>query len=72
MEVPMSAPQRIETTAEIDTAQAVLDAFGGNALAALHSVIADADFLCDQLEKASGLLSAGIGRGWRPRFQRED
>jgi hypothetical protein len=73
MEVLMSAAQRIEApSSDAETAQAVLDAFGGNALAALQSVIADADFLCDQLEMASGMLSLGIGRGWKPKFRRDE
>lgn len=66
----MSAAQRIEEI-EIDQAQTVLDAFGGNALAALRSVIADAEFLCDQLETASLYLSHGIARGWKPSFERD-
>lgn len=66
----MSAVQRVEKV-EIDQAQAVLDAFGGNALAALRSVIADAEFLCEQLETASLYLSGGIARGWKPSFERD-
>ncbi|MBO0144034.1 hypothetical protein JZX87_23030 [Agrobacterium sp. Ap1] len=66
----MSAVHRVEEV-EIDQAQAVLDAFGGNALAALRSVIADAEFLCEQLETASLYLSHGAARGWTPSFQRE-
>lgn len=65
----MSAVDRIED-GEIDQAQAVLDAFGGNAFAALRSVIEDAEFLCEQLETASLYLSSGIARGWVPRFER--
>jgi hypothetical protein len=61
-----------EVTPDIDQAQAVLDAFGGNALAALQSVISDAEFLCDQLELASDMLSLGIGRGWKPKFARDE
>jgi hypothetical protein len=67
----MSVAQRVEQPfTEVETAQAVLDAFGGNALAALQSVIADAEFLCDQLETASLYLSSGIARGWRPSLTR--
>ncbi len=66
----MSAAQKIEEV-EIDLAQLVLDHFGGNALAALRSVIADAEFLCDQLETASHYLSGGIARGWKPSFERD-
>lgn len=73
LEHDMPAVQRVETPShEVDTVQAVLDAFGGQAIAALRSVIADAEFLCDQLETASRSMSLGIGRGWKPRFQRGD
>lgn len=66
----MSAVQRIDEF-DIDKAQEVLDAFGGNALAALRSVIADAEFLCEQLETASLYLSSGVARGWKPSFERD-
>ncbi|MGV1918049.1 hypothetical protein [Rhizobium sp. 22-785-1] len=55
-----------------ERARVVLDACAGDALAALRTVIADADFLCDQLDTASKLISPGLVRGWKPRFQRED
>lgn len=68
----MSAAQRaLEAETNVDQAQVVLDAFGGNALAALRSVIADAEYLCEQLETASHFLSGGIARGWKPSFERE-
>lgn len=67
----MTPCQLIEAkAAEVDQAQIVLDAFGGNALAALQSVIADAEFLCEQLETASLFLSSGLARGWKPKFAR--
>lgn len=66
----MSAVPRIEEI-DIEKAQGVLDAFGGNALAALRSVIADAEFLCEQLETASLYLSYGAARGWTPSFERD-
>ncbi|CDZ64792.1 hypothetical protein [Neorhizobium galegae] len=53
-----------------DPAQTILNAHDGDALAALRHVIADAEFLHDQLAIASTILSHGIGRGWQPRFQR--
>lgn len=69
----MSAVQRSdETSVEAGQAQAVLDAFGGNALAALCSVIADAEHLCAELETASFYLSRGITRGWTPQFERKE
>jgi hypothetical protein len=69
--MPAEARQPDPSPAEEDLAQAVLDAHGGDALAALRTVIADATFLHDQLETASCLLSRGIARGWKPRFERE-
>lgn len=56
---------------EEDLAQAILDAHGGDALAALRTVIADASFLHDQLWTALLLIGSGYARGWKPKFQRE-
>lgn len=53
-----------------DLAKNLLNTYGGDAIAALRSVIADAEFLHNQLAIASTILSHGIGRGWQPRFQR--
>ncbi|MDH2088540.1 hypothetical protein N5K21_07370 [Rhizobium pusense] len=49
----------------------VLTAFGGDALAAIRELLADADFLRDQLWIASSLVSKGISRGWRPQYERD-
>ena len=54
-----------------DRAVVILDAHAGDALAALRTVIADADFLCDQLETATMLISPGLVRGWKPKFRRD-
>lgn len=54
----------------VDLAESILTAFGGDALAAIRSLLADADFLRDQLFIASSLMSKGIGRGWRPSYER--
>ena len=68
----MSAVQKIEEAEnDIDKAQIILDAFGGNALAALRSVVADAEHLCAELETASLYLSHGAARGWMPSFERD-
>lgn len=56
---------------EPDLAAAVLAAYGGDALAALHAILLDAKFYHDQLLVASTMLSHGACRGWTPRFQRE-
>lgn len=55
---------------DIDLARSVLAAHDGDALAAIRNLLADADFLRDQLFIASSLMSKGIGRGWRPRYER--
>ncbi|TIX89282.1 hypothetical protein [Rhizobium sp. P44RR-XXIV] len=55
-----------------DRARVILDDHAGDALAALRTVIADAEFLFDQLETALMLISPGLVRGWKPKFQRED
>jgi hypothetical protein len=55
---------------EVDLAESVLTAHGGDALAAIRSLLEDADFLRDQLYIASNLMSRGISRGWRPQYER--
>ncbi|GAA4178850.1 hypothetical protein [Shinella granuli] len=57
-----AAPQQ-----EID---AVIEAYGGDARAAVRELLADADFLRDQLYTASVLVSKGYARGWRPQYER--
>jgi hypothetical protein len=58
------------TEPEVDLAESVLTAHGGDALAAIRSLLEDADFLRDQLYIASSLMSRGISRGWRPKYER--
>lgn len=55
---------------EIDLADAVIAAYGGDARLAVRELLADADFLRDQLYTASRLMSQGYGRGWRPKYER--
>lgn len=52
---------------EID---AVIEAYGGDARAAVRELMADADFLREQLYTASMLVSKGYARGWKPRYER--
>jgi len=59
-----------QSPGEVDLAVSVLDAFGGDALAAIRNLLADADFLRDQLYTASCIMSAGMARGWKPRYER--
>lgn len=53
-----------------DPAASILVNFDGDALAAIRSLLADADFLRDQLFIASSLMSKGIARGWKPSYER--
>lgn len=55
---------------EVDLAVSVLNAHDGDALAAIRNLLADADFLRDQLYTASCVMSAGMARGWKPRYER--
>ncbi|KQV41904.1 hypothetical protein [Rhizobium sp. Root1204] len=59
-----------QSAADVDLAVSVLKAFDGDALAAIRELLADADFLRDQLHIASSLMSKGIGRGWKPQYER--
>ncbi|MGO7273958.1 hypothetical protein ACCT18_01470 [Rhizobium ruizarguesonis] len=58
------------STGDVDLAVSVLKAAGGDPLVAIRSLLADADFLRDQLFIASSLMSKGIGRGWKPQYER--
>jgi hypothetical protein len=59
-----------QSAPEVDLAESVLTAHNGDALSAIRSLLEDADFLRDQLYIASNLMSKGISRGWRPRYER--
>lgn len=59
-----------KSSAEVDLAASVLKAAGGDPLVAIRELLADADFLRDQLFIASSLMSKGISRGWRPQYER--
>jgi hypothetical protein len=60
----------IPAPANIDLADAVIAACGGDARRAVRKLMLDADFLRDQLYTASRLMSQGYGRGWRPKYER--
>jgi hypothetical protein len=72
LDIPNATEAETDTqsVAEVDLAESVLTAHGGDALAAIRSLLDDADFLRDQLFIASNLMSKGISRGWRPRYER--
>lgn len=59
-----------EPAKEVDLVESVINACGGDPRAAVRELLADADFLRDQLYTASCLLSRGIGRGWKPQYER--
>lgn len=59
-----------EPVPEIDLVDSVLGACGGDARLAIRELLADADFLRDQLHIAATIMSKGMGRGWRPRYER--
>ena len=59
-----------QSSLEVDLAVSVLAAHDGDALAAIRELLADADFLRDQLYTASCVMSAGMARGWKPKYER--
>jgi hypothetical protein len=70
--LPMSVQAREFQEIDDDeaVAHALLKACNGDPIAAIVSVVRDAEFLTDQLEIARTLLSHGMGRGWKPEFDR--
>lgn len=59
-----------EAGQEVDLVESVIQACGGDPRAAVRELLADADFLRGELYTASCLLSRGIGRGWKPKYER--
>lgn len=55
---------------EPDLVDALLYAHRGDYRKAISELLLDADFLREQLATASRLMSAGMGRSWRPRYER--
>ena len=53
-----------------DLVAAMLEAYRGDYRAAIEALLEDTDFLRDQLHTASCLMSSGMGRGWRPKYER--
>lgn len=66
----LSTPAANQVDDEIDLAESVLQAYGGDAKAAIRELLLDADFLRDQLYTASCVMSAGMARGWKPKYER--
>lgn len=69
LDIP-NAETGTQSPLEVDLAMSVLDAAGGDPLVAIRSLLADADFLRDQLFIASSRMSKGISRGWKPKYER--
>lgn len=69
-QLTVAIPDERPETIEVDVVDSVLSAYGGDARVAIRELLADADFLRDQLHTASCLMSKGMGRGWRPRYER--
>jgi hypothetical protein len=65
--IEMAEPDADE---EIDLVDSVLHACGGDHRLAIRELLLDADFLRDQLHIAATIMSKGMGRGWRPKYER--
>ena len=68
LNVEVAAPK--EAPEDIDLVDSVLAACGGDARLAIRELLLDADYLRDQLYIASELMSKGMSRGWRPKYER--
>lgn len=63
-------PAPTEPDAGPDFVDALIVAHAGDVRAVIEGLLLDADFLRDQLHIASQMMSSGMGRGWRPRYER--
>ena len=59
-----------EPGSDVDLVDAMLACHRGDHRAAIAELMADADFLRDQLYAASRLISQGMTRGWKPKYER--
>ncbi len=64
---PHSGPET-----QVSELEAVLAYHGGDAHAAVETLLADCRHLRQQLALTEGVMSRGMVRGWTPRFERED
>jgi hypothetical protein len=64
---PAETPQVVPT---VDLVETLLTHHQGDYRAAMAELLLDADFLRDKLYTASCLLSHGMGRGWKPKYER--
>lgn len=57
-------------SAEMNLVDSLLFADRGDYRKVINELLLDGEFLRDQLATASQLMSSGIGRGWRPKYER--
>ena len=69
---PMPVAPENPPPTEAELVDAAIERAGGDARAAIAALVADAAFLRDQLRTASCLMSSGMGRGWKPKYERGD
>ena len=60
----------LETAQVIDIVETLLQHHRGDCRAVIRELLLDADPLRNQLYTASHLMSHGMGRGWRPQYER--
>lgn len=63
-------PTEAVSDQEIDIVDSILAACAGDHRRAIRELLLDADFLRDQLYVAANLMSHGMGRGLRPKYER--
>ena len=69
-QLTLAIPNEPSGTVGGDPVDSVLSAYDGNARLVIRELLADADFLRGQLYTAYHLMSKGMGRGWRPCYER--
>jgi hypothetical protein len=62
----------VTSASQGDLVDDVLGYHGGDPKLAIRELLADAAYLRGELYTASRLLSKGIGRGWRPSYDRAE
>ncbi|MCD2184743.1 CUE domain-containing protein [Rhizobium sp. GN54] len=61
-----------EPETEVSELEAILAYHGGDARAAVETLLADCRHLRRKLALTEGVMSRGMLRGWTPRFERQD
>lgn len=65
----------VEPTEGVDikeTAEAALEWHNGDVIATIETLLEDRRFLREQIAMATGCISRGLTRGWRPDFERRE